>query len=89
MSPVIRRLAVPVEPISLPLSNPCGEDRKSPFASVAEAASYLKESKRTIRELIARGVFKLAVNSNGKEKPWRLLWSEIEVHAAEQMRKAA
>ena len=89
MSPVIRRPIAPVEPPPVPLNNPCGEDRKSPFASVAEAASYLKESKRTVRELIARGVFKLAANSNGKEKPWRLLRSEIEVHAAEQMKKAA
>ncbi len=87
--PVIRRvIAAPVEPVPAPVNNPC-EDRKSPFASVAEAASYLKESKRTVRELIARGVFKLAANSNGKEKPWRLLRSEIEVHAAEQMKKAA
>jgi hypothetical protein len=56
---------------------------------VAAAAAYLKESKRTVRELVARGVFKLAPNSNGKEKPWRLLWPEIETHAAAQMRKAA
>ena len=89
MSPVIRRPATPVElpPVLAPVDNPC--DHKSPFASVTEAAVYLKESERTVRELIARGVFKLAPNSNGKEKPWRLLRSEIEVHAAAQMRKAA
>ena len=86
--PVIRRVIAPVEPSPVPPNNPCG-DRNSPFASVAEAATYLKESKRTIRELLARGVFKLAQNSNGKEKPWRLLWSEIEAHAAAQIRKAA
>ncbi len=86
--PVIRRPAAATQSAPTPIDNPCG-DRKSPFASVAEAASYLKESKRTVRELIARGVFKLAPNSNGKEKPWRLLRSEIEVHAAEQMKKAA
>ncbi len=89
MSPVIRRVVAPVEPISAPLNNPRGGDRKSPFASVAEAASYLKESKRTVRESVSRGVFKLAPNSNGKEKPWRLLWSEVEAHAAEQIKKAA
>jgi len=88
--PVIRRPAAPVksEPVSIPVENPCA-DRKSPFASVAEAADFLKESKRTVREMVARGVFKLAPNSNGKEKPWRLLWAEIETHAAAQMRKAA
>jgi hypothetical protein len=56
---------------------------------VAAAAVYLKESKRTVRELVARGVLKLAPNSNGKEKPWRLLWSEIEAHATAQMMRAA
>ena len=85
--PVKRLPAVPVV-LAAPVTNPC-EDRKSPFASVAVAAAYLKESKRTIRELVARGVFKLAPNSNGKEKPWRLLWSEIEAHATAQMKKAA
>ncbi len=87
MSPVMRRPAAPV-PLPAPASNPC-EDRKSPFASIAAAAEYLKESKRTVRELVARGVFKLAPNSNGKEKPWRLLWPEIENHAAAQMKKVA
>ena len=88
MSPVIRRPAAPVSitPISTPAVNP---ERKSPFSTVAEASTYLKESKRTIRELVARGVFKLVPNSNGKAKPWRLLWSEIEAHAAAQIRKAA
>jgi len=86
--PVIRHPVAPVESIPGPTNNPCS-DRKSPFATVAEAALYLKESKRTVRESVARGVFKLAPNSNGKEKPWRLLWSEIEAHAAVQMRKAA
>jgi hypothetical protein len=62
---------------------------KSPFASVAEAATYLLESKRTVRELVARGVFRLAPNSNGREKPWRLLWSEIEAHAVSQIEMAA
>ena len=87
--PVIRRSAAPIksESVSAP-ENPCA-DRKSPFASVAEAAVYLHESKRTVRELVGRGVFKLAPNSSGKEKPWRLLWVEIETHAAAQMRKAA
>jgi len=88
MSPVIRRPVASVEATPAPAPNPC-EDRKSPFASVAAAAAYLKESKRTVRELVTRGVFKLAPNSNGKEKPWRLLWPEIETHAAAQMRKAA
>jgi hypothetical protein len=62
---------------------------KSPFATVAEASAFLKESKRTVRELVARKVFKLVPNSNGKTKPWRLLWSEIESHATEQTRQAA
>ena len=89
MSPVIRRPATPVEPppVLAPVDNPC--DHKSPFASVAEAAVYLKESERTVRELVHRKVFKLVPNSSGKEKPWRLLWVEIEAHAAAQMRKAA
>jgi len=88
--PVIRRPAAPIQsaPAPAPIDNPCG-DRKSPFASVAEAAAYLKESERTVRELVHRKVFKLVPNSNGKEKPWRLLWLEIEAHAAAQMRKAA
>ena len=87
--PVIRRkLAAASAPVSASLNSPC-EDRKSPFATVAEAAAYLKESKRTVRELVARGVFKLALNSTGKEKPWRLLWSEIESHAVEQVKRAA
>jgi hypothetical protein len=87
--PVIRRPATPVSvaEASAPVNN--SGDRKSPFASVAEASAYLKESKRTVRELIARGVFKLVPNSNRKEKPWRLLWSEIEAHAEAQMREAA
>jgi hypothetical protein len=80
--PVIRRAAPP----ETPAPNP---DRKSPFASVAEASTYLKESKRTVRELVAREVFKLVPNSNGKEKPWRLLWTQLEAHAAKQMEQAA
>lgn len=85
--PVERR---PAPPISIPAPAPINSgDRKSPFASVAEAAAYLRESKRTVRELVARRVFKLAPNSNGKEKPWRLLWAEIETHAAMQIKKAA
>ena len=89
MSPVIRRLATPVEPppVLAPVDNPC--DHKSPFASVTEAAVYLKESERTVRELVHRRVLKLVPNSNGKEKPWRMLWVEIEAHATAQMRKAA
>jgi hypothetical protein len=87
--PVIRRPASPISvPVPAPVNNPCG-DRKSPFASVAEASAYLKESKRTVRELVARGIFKLAPNSNGKEKPWRLLWPDIEAHAGAQIKKAA
>jgi hypothetical protein len=92
--PVERRPAPPISvpppatPIFVPAPLNSG-DRTSPFASVAEASTYLKESKRTVRELVARGVFKLAPNSNGKEKPWRLLWSEIEAQAAEQMERAA
>jgi hypothetical protein len=88
MSPVIRRPAAPVfiTPTSTPAINP---ERKSPFASVAEAATYLHESKRTAREMVARGVFKLAPNSNGAAKPWRLLWVEVEQHAANQIKKAA
>jgi hypothetical protein len=86
MSPVIRR---PAAPISISTPTPATDERKSPFASVAEAATYLHESKRTVRELIGRGVFRLAPNSNGKEKPWRLLWGEIESHAAAQIKKAA
>jgi Helix-turn-helix domain len=85
--PVKRLPAPPVEPVSTPVVNLC--DRKSPFATVKEASAYLKESKRTVREMVARGVFKLAPNSNGAVKPWRLLWSEIERHAANQIRKAA
>jgi hypothetical protein len=89
VSPVTRRPAAPISvPTPAPIDNPFG-DRKSPFASVVEASAYLKESKRTVRELVARGVFKLAPNSNGKVKPWRLLWSEIEAHATAQMGKAA
>jgi hypothetical protein len=86
--PVIRRSAAPIKSALVPIDNPC-IDRKSPFASVAETSAYLKESKRTIRELIARGIFKLAPNSNGKEKPWRLLWVEVEAHATAQIKKAA
>jgi Helix-turn-helix domain len=86
--PVKRLPAPPVEPVSTPTVNPSA-DRTSPFATVKEASAYLKESKRTVREMVARGVFKLAPNSNGAVKPWRLLWSEIERHAANQIRKAA
>jgi excisionase family DNA binding protein len=89
--PVTRRPAPPIEPVPVPTPDrpdPCA-DRKSPFATVAEAAVYLKESQRTVRELIHRKVFKLVPNSNGKEKPWRLRWSDIESHAAVQMREAA
>jgi hypothetical protein len=87
--PVIRRSVAPAPVlITAPAPNPC-EDRKSPFASVAEAAAYLKESKRTVREMVGRETFKLAPNSNGKEKPWRLLWSEIEAHATAQTKRAA
>ena len=88
MSPVIRRPAAPVfiTPTSTSAINP---ERKSPFATVAEAAVYLKESKRTVREMGARGVFKLAPNSNGAAKPWRLLWVEISAHADKQIERAA
>jgi hypothetical protein len=86
--PVIRRSAAPIEPPAPPPGNPC-PDRRSPFATVAEAAVYLKESERTVRELVHRKVFKLVPNSNGKEKPWRLRWSDIETHAAAQMKEAA
>jgi excisionase family DNA binding protein len=80
--PVIRRYAAPsISP------DPCAD--KSPFMSVEEVADYLKESKRTVRELVKRKVFKLALNSTGKEKPWRLLRSQVEQHARDQVRKAA
>jgi len=88
--PVKRRKLLAVIPISTSsVPDRILSNRKSPFASVADAAVYLKESKRTVRELVGRGVFKLVPNSNGKEKPWRLLWSEIENHAAFQIQKAA
>jgi hypothetical protein len=88
--PVKRRKLLAVIPISTSsVPDQILSNRKSPFASVADAAVYLKESKRTVRELVGRGVFKLVPNSNGKEKPWRLLWSEIENHAAFQIQKAA
>ena len=83
----VKRL--PAAPISIPAPAADLPERKSPFATVAEASSYLKESKRTVRELVARGVFRLAPNSNGAVKPWRLLWSEIQNHAAAQIKKAA
>jgi hypothetical protein len=93
--PVIRRLAAPVksEPVSIP-DHPCA-DRRSPFATVAEAAAYSKLSQRTVRDLVHRGVFKLVPNPPNPEtgavpeKPWRLLWSEVEAYAAAQMREAA
>jgi hypothetical protein len=85
--PVNRRPAAPLVP-SVPKSSILDE-RKSPFASVAEAAVYLLESKRTVRELVGRGVLKLVPNSNGRKKPWRLLWSEVEAHAASQIERAA
>jgi hypothetical protein len=83
MSPVRRRPATPVPLIELKPG--CVE---TPFANVAEAAAYLRESKRTVRELVHRGVFKLAPNSNGREKPWRLVWFQIQQHATEQIRAA-
>jgi hypothetical protein len=95
--PVIRRAAAPVQRalVSMPdRSDPCA-DRKSPFATVAEAAAYSKLSQRTVRDLVHRGVFKLVPNPPNPEtgivpeKPWRLLWSEVETYAAAQMREAA
>lgn len=92
--PVIRRPAAPIE-LPAPLSgNPC-PDRKSPFALVHEASEHLKLSKRTVRDLIHSGIFKLVPNPPNRktgvvpEKPWRLLWSEIEAYTATEMRKAA
>jgi hypothetical protein len=92
--PVTRRPAPPKELPARPPDTPCPE-RKSPFASILEAAEYLKLSQRTVRDLVHVGVFKIVPNPpNPKtgmvpEKPWRLLWSDIETHAAAQMREAA
>jgi hypothetical protein len=87
----VKRRKVPPLPESEPKTIDSRSSVRSPFASVEEAAEYLHESTRTIRELKSKGVLKL-VPHFGKPpdaKPWRFLYADLDRHIEEQRRAAA
>jgi hypothetical protein len=65
--------------------------RRSPFASVKEAAEYLHESTRNIREMKARGILKLVPHPDkGPDaKPWRFLFRDLDEHIEKMRGQAA
>jgi excisionase family DNA binding protein len=88
--PVKRRKAPPAPLESAPETKPVCSCKSSPLATVEEAASYLRVSTRTIRDLKHAGVLRL-VPHFGKDpdaKPWRFLYADLDRHI-EEMKKAA
>jgi len=83
---VQRRKAPPLAP---PPEHQPGT-RRSPLASVKEAAAYLHVSARSIREMKASGALRLVPHPDKAPdaKPWRFLFRDLDEHI-EKMRSHA